>query len=135
MQIKIEVVTSGSLEVKTFKNYDDLFTFCRSRFCLLVGSDFDGLNKDAKSIADKIWNANTGQYIESDLVHTIYIVDKKFLSNSDIAFKKTVTKEMVQYWLGDDYHKWIADVIVDIANKNDSDLSKEINNAWEEHLQ
>ena len=135
MQIKLEIMTYNNFEERTFKKYDDLFDFCRSRFCMLVSTDFDGLNKDAESIAKTIWNASTGEYIKTDMGHIICIADKKLLNNSDIAFKKPVTKEMVQYWLGVDYHKWIADVIVDVANKNDSDLSKEINNAWEEHLQ
>ena len=50
--------------------------------------------------------------------------------------KKIVTKEMVNYWLDDNYQKWIADILVSLVNDNNPnallDLRKEIKNAWEQ---
>jgi len=41
-----------------------------------------------------------------------------------------ITKKEVRYWLGDDYHKWIVNVIYDLVNYNDPNdllyLKKEI---------
>ncbi len=41
-----------------------------------------------------------------------------------------VSKDEVRYWLGDDYHKWIVNVIYDLVNYNDPNdllyLKKEI---------
>ena len=43
---------------------------------------------------------------------------------------KMITKNEVRYWLGDDYHKWIINVIYDLVNYNDPNdllyLKKEI---------
>jgi len=51
----------------------------------------------------------------------------------------TVTKDMVQYWLGDDYENWIDDILVSLVNdKNPSalrNLQKEIKDAWDQHLE
>ena len=43
-----------------------------------------------------------------------------------------ITKEMVEYWLEDNYSKWIANVIVDICNdKSDLEyLKEEIKHEW-----
>jgi len=44
-----------------------------------------------------------------------------------------ITKEMVKHWLEDNYHKWIATVIVDICN-DPSDiehLKKQIKYDWD----
>ena len=40
-----------------------------------------------------------------------------------------ITKEMVEYWLEENYHKWIANVIVDICNEphDINHLKKQIN--------
>ena len=44
-----------------------------------------------------------------------------------------ITKNEVRYWLGDDYHKWIINVIYDLVNDNDPNdlvyLKKEIKKA------
>ena len=49
---------------------------------------------------------------------------------------KMVTKEMVEYWLDDNYQNWIADILVSLANDENpnalSDLQKEIKDAWEQ---
>ena len=49
---------------------------------------------------------------------------------------KMVTKEMVEYWLDDNYQNWIADILVSLANDKNpnalSDLQKEIKDAWEQ---
>ena len=44
-----------------------------------------------------------------------------------------VTKEMVEYWLEENYHKWIANVIVDICNEphDIEHLKKQIKEEWE----
>ena len=51
----------------------------------------------------------------------------------------TITKDMVQYWLGDDYENWIDDILVSLVNdKNPSalrNLQKEIKDAWDQHLE
>ena len=48
-----------------------------------------------------------------------------------------INKEMVEYYLDEDYNKWIANVLVDICNdENDIIyLKKEIHNAWQDHLE
>ena len=47
-----------------------------------------------------------------------------------------ITKEMVEYWLDDNYQNWIADILVALANDKNpnalSDLQKEIKDAWEQ---
>jgi len=47
-----------------------------------------------------------------------------------------ITKEMVGYWLDDNYQNWIADILVALANdKNPNalfDLQKEIKDAWDQ---
>jgi len=44
-----------------------------------------------------------------------------------------ITKKEIEYWLGDDYHNWIANVISDLVNNNDPNdllyLKKEIKKA------
>ena len=49
---------------------------------------------------------------------------------------KMITKEMVEYWLDDNYQNWIADSLVALANDKNanalSDLQKEIKDAWEQ---
>ena len=51
----------------------------------------------------------------------------------------TITKDMVQYWLGDDYENWIDDILVSLVNdKNPNallNLQKEIKDAWDQHLE
>ena len=32
---------------------------------------------------------------------------------------KPITKNEIKYWLGNDYPKWIANVILDLVNDND----------------
>ena len=58
---------------------------------------------------------------------------------SERASNITVTKDMVQYWLGDDYENWIDDILVSLVNdKNPSalrNLQKEIKDAWDQHLE
>mgnify|MGYP003678632717 CR=1 FL=1 len=48
-----------------------------------------------------------------------------------------INKEMVEYYLDEDYNKWIANVIVDICNdENDIiHLKQEIYKAWQDHLE
>ena len=58
---------------------------------------------------------------------------------SEQASNITITKDMVQYWLGDDYENWIDDILVSLVNdKNPSalrNLQKEIKDAWDQHLE
>ena len=55
------------------------------------------------------------------------------------ASERDVSKDMVQYWLGDDYENWIDDILVSLVNdKNPNallDLQKEIKDAWDQHLE
>ena len=55
------------------------------------------------------------------------------------ASKRAVNKDMVQYWLGDDYENWIDDILVKLVNdENPSaiyNLKKEIKDAWDQHLE
>ena len=55
------------------------------------------------------------------------------------ASKQAVNKDMVQYWLGDDYENWIDDILLKLLNdENPSalyNLKKEIKNAWDQHLE
>ena len=55
------------------------------------------------------------------------------------ASEQAVNKDMVQYWLGDDYENWIDDILVKLVNdKNPSaiyNLKKEIKDAWDQHLE
>ena len=57
----------------------------------------------------------------------------------DYERKQEVNKEMVQYWLGDDYENWIDDILVKLVNdENPSaiyNLKKEIKDAWDQHLE
>ena len=50
--------------------------------------------------------------------------------------EQMITKEMVEYWLDDNYQNWIADILVSLANDKNpnalSDLQKEIKDAWEQ---
>ena len=58
---------------------------------------------------------------------------------SEQASNITITKDMVQYWLGDDYENWIDDILVKLVNdENPSaiyNLKKEIKDAWDQHLE
>ena len=49
-----------------------------------------------------------------------------------------MTIEMVKYWLGEDYHQWIAEVLVELIISNDPNeipnLKKEIKKSWQDHL-
>ena len=58
---------------------------------------------------------------------------------SERASSITITKDMVQYWLGDDYENWIDDILVKLVNdENPSaiyNLKKEIKDAWDQHLE
>ena len=55
------------------------------------------------------------------------------------ASEQAVNKDMVQYWLGDDYENWIDDILVKLVNdENPSalyNLKKEIKDAWDQHLE
>ena len=55
------------------------------------------------------------------------------------ASERKVDKQMVNYWLGDDYENWIDDILVSLVNdKNPSalrNLQKEIKDAWDQHLE
>jgi hypothetical protein len=55
------------------------------------------------------------------------------------ASEQAVNKDMVQYWLGDDYENWIDDILVKLVNdENPSalyNLQKEIKDAWDQHLE
>ena len=55
---------------------------------------------------------------------------------SERASSITITKDMVQYWLGDDYENWIAEILVSLVNdKNPNallNLQKEIKDAWDQ---
>ena len=50
--------------------------------------------------------------------------------------KETITKKEIGYWLGDDYHNWITNVIFDLVNNNDPNdliyLRKEIRKATQD---
>ena len=50
---------------------------------------------------------------------------------------KTITKEMVNNYLGEDYHEYIANILRDICNdENDiNHLRKEIIRDWNDHLE
>jgi len=52
------------------------------------------------------------------------------------ASERKVDKQMVNYWLGDDYENWIDDILVSLVNdKNPSalrNLQKEIKDAWDQ---
>ena len=58
---------------------------------------------------------------------------------SEQASNITITKDMVQYWLGDDYENWIDDILLKLLNdENPSalyNLQKEIKDAWDQHLE
>jgi len=47
-----------------------------------------------------------------------------------------ITKEMIEYWLDDNYQTWIADILVALTNDNNPNallnLKKEIKEAWEQ---
>ena len=53
--------------------------------------------------------------------------------------KQMVDKQMVNYWLDDNYETWIAEVLVSLVNdKNPNallNLQKEIKDAWDQHLE
>ena len=55
------------------------------------------------------------------------------------ASEQAVNKDMVQYWLGDDYENWIDDILLKLLNdENPSalyNLHKEIKDAWDQHLE
>ena len=48
--------------------------------------------------------------------------------------KQKVDKQMVNYWLDDNYQTWIADVLVELVNDKNTNarpnLQKEIRDAW-----
>ena len=48
--------------------------------------------------------------------------------------KQKVDKQMVNYWLDDNYQTWIADILVSLVNDNNPhallNLRKEIRDAW-----
>ncbi len=58
---------------------------------------------------------------------------------SEQVSEQAVTKDMVQYWLGDDYENWIDDILIKLVNdENPSalyNLKKEIKDAWDQHLE
>ena len=53
--------------------------------------------------------------------------------------KYKINKEMVEYWLDNNYQNWIADILVGLVNSNDPNeipnLRKEIRQAWLDHLE
>jgi len=53
--------------------------------------------------------------------------------NIEMNTEKSITKQEIKYWLGNDYHKWIVNVIHDLVNLNDPNdllyLKKEIKKA------
>ena len=53
--------------------------------------------------------------------------------------KQMVDKQMVNYWLDDNYQTWIADVLVELVNDKNPralpNLQKEIKDAWDQHLE
>ena len=61
------------------------------------------------------------------------------IEKKERASEQDVNKDMVQYWLGDDYENWIDDILVSLVNdKNPSalrNLQKEIKDAWDQHLE
>ena len=61
------------------------------------------------------------------------------IEKKERASKQAVNKDMVQYWLGDDYENWIDDILVKLVNdENPSaiyNLKKEIKDAWDQHLE
>jgi hypothetical protein len=69
--IKINII-----KVKFFKTKQDLFDYCKSEFCWLVGSDFNTLLDKAEVLTNKIWNTDVGQIIKTDLGHNICIAGK-----------------------------------------------------------
>jgi len=54
----------------------------------------------------------------------------------DYERKQMVDKQMVQYWLGDDYENWIDDILVSLVNDKNPralpNLQKEIKDAWDQ---
>ena len=52
------------------------------------------------------------------------------------ASDRKVDKQMVNYWLDDNYETWIADILVDLTNDDNPkalfNLRKEIKDAWEQ---
>ena len=50
--------------------------------------------------------------------------------------KQMVDKQMVNYWLDDNYQTWIADVLVELVNDKNPralpNLQKEIKDAWDQ---
>ena len=61
------------------------------------------------------------------------------IEKKERASKQAVNKDMVQYWLGDDYENWIDDILLKLLNdENPSalyNLKKEIKDAWDQHLE
>ena len=61
------------------------------------------------------------------------------IEKKERASKQAVNKDMVQYWLGDDYENWIDDILLKLVNdENPSalyNLKKEIKDAWDQHLE
>ena len=61
------------------------------------------------------------------------------IEKKERASEQVVTKDMVQYWLGDDYENWIDDILLKLLNdENPSalyNLHKEIKDAWDQHLE
>ena len=58
---------------------------------------------------------------------------------SEQASNITITEDMVNYWLDDNYETWIAEILVSLVNdKNPNallNLQKEIKDAWDQHLE
>ena len=48
-----------------------------------------------------------------------------------------ITQEMIDYYLGDDYSKWLPEILKDIFNnpKDFEIVKQEILEAWEQHLE
>jgi hypothetical protein len=62
--------------------------------------------------------------------------EEKELAKSMKNNKEKITRKEIKYWLGDDYRKWIHNVIFDLVNGNDMNdlkyLKYEIKKATED---
>tara|TARA_R100001443_G_scaffold46718_1_gene59543 strand:- start:277 stop:558 length:282 start_codon:yes stop_codon:yes gene_type:complete len=55
---------------------------------------------------------------------------------SSLITNKKVNKQMMNYWLDDNYQTWIADILVSLVNDDNPNalinLRKEITDAWDQ---
>jgi len=80
--IRINIKTYDKVIVKSFVNKNDLIIYCR-KLCLLVSDRYDILQKEAETLADKIWDTNVGQSVKSDLGHVIAVAGKSPFHNTE----------------------------------------------------